>query len=92
MGRTNFGDVDNDGYPDIYLGAGDPSYFSLAPHMLFHNQQGKAFADITASSGISELHKGHAVAFADLDNDGDEDILTVTGGAVRGEQPHVPAR
>ncbi len=82
---ANFGDVDNDGYPDIYLGAGDPSYTSLAPHMLFHNQQGKAFADITASSGTGELHKGHAVAFADIDNDGDEDILTVTGGAVRGD-------
>jgi hypothetical protein len=82
---ANFGDIDNDGYPDIYLGVGDPSYTSLAPHMLFHNQQGKAFADITASSGTGELHKGHAVAFADIDNDGDEDILTVTGGAVRGD-------
>jgi len=31
------------------------------------------------------LHKGHGVAFADIDNDGDEDILTVTGGAVPGD-------
>ena len=27
---SNFGDVDNDGYLDIYLGTGDPSYASLA--------------------------------------------------------------
>ena len=81
----NFGDIDNDGYPDIYLGVGDPSYTSLAPHVLFHNKEGKGFVDITASSGTGEVHKGHGVAFADIDNDGDEDILTVTGGAVRGD-------
>jgi tetratricopeptide (TPR) repeat protein len=82
---SNFGDIDNDGYPDIYLGVGDPSYASLAPHVLFHNKEGKAFVDITASSGTGELHKGHGVAFADIDNDGDEDILTVTGGAIPGD-------
>jgi hypothetical protein len=41
--------------------------------------------DITASSGTGELHKGHGVAFADIDNDGDEDILTVIGGAALGD-------
>jgi hypothetical protein len=82
---ANFGDIDNDGYPDIYLGVGNPSYASLSPHVLFHNKEGKAFVDITASSGTGEIHKGHAVAFADIDNDGDEDILTVTGGAIPGD-------
>jgi hypothetical protein len=82
---SNFGDIDNDGYLDFYLGTGDPSYTSLAPNVLFHNKEGKTFVDITASSGTGELHKGHGVAFADIDNDGDEDILTVTGGAVRGD-------
>jgi hypothetical protein len=53
--------------------------------VLFHNQGGKRFTDITASSGTGELHKGHGVAFADLDNDGDEDLIEVVGGAVPGD-------
>lgn len=81
----NYGDVDNDGYLDMYLGNGDPAFSSVVPHALLRNDGGKKFVDITASSGTGELHKGHGIAFADLDNDGDEDILTVTGGAVRGD-------
>ena len=38
------------------------------------------------SSGTGELHKGHGVAFADIDRDGDEDIIAVTGGVFPGMQ------
>ena len=31
---ANFGDVDNDGYPDIYFGTGEPSYAALLPNVL----------------------------------------------------------
>jgi hypothetical protein len=79
---ANFGDVDNDGFLDIYLGMGTPSFATLTPHVLLRNKQGKSFVDITASSGTGELHKGHGVAFADLERTGHEDILTETGGAV----------
>ena len=82
---ANFGDVDNDGFLDIYLGTGNPSYASLLPNVLLHNQQGATFVDITASSGTGELHKGHGVAFADLDGDGDEDIVAEIGGATPGD-------
>jgi hypothetical protein len=83
---ANFGDVDNDGYPDIYLGTGDPSYGSLVPNVLLRNKDGKSFVDITASSGTGELHKGHGVAFADMDNDGAEEIITSIGGPEPGDR------
>jgi hypothetical protein len=81
----NFGDIDNDGYPDFYLGTGSPSFAMLTPNIMFHNDEGKHFTDITASSGTGIMPKGHGIAFADLDNDGDEDMISVMGGAVRGD-------
>jgi hypothetical protein len=69
----------------MYLGTGNPSYSSLLPNVMLRNHDGKFFADVTASSGTGELHKGHAVAFADIDNNGNEDLLEEVGGAVPGD-------
>jgi tetratricopeptide (TPR) repeat protein len=78
---ANFGDVDNDGFLDMYLGTGGPEYGFLLPKVLLRNHDGKFFVDISSSAGIGDLHKGHGTAFADLQNDGREDILTSMGGA-----------
>jgi tetratricopeptide (TPR) repeat protein len=82
---SNFGDIDNDGYLDIYLGTGNPSYGSLLPNVLLHNKEAKFFSDVTAASGTGELHKGHGVAFADVERNGNENLLEEVGGAVPGD-------
>lgn len=77
----NFGDFDNDGFLDCYLGTGGPSYGALVPNVLLRNHNGEYFADVTASSGTGSLEKGHGTAFADINNDGTEEILIRLGGA-----------
>ena len=82
---SNFGDIDNDGYLDFYLGTGNPSYKSLVPNKMFKNIEGKKFADVTSSAKVGNLQKGHGVGFADMDNDGDQDIFIEMGGAYTGD-------
>jgi len=82
----NFGDLDNDGWLDFYLGTGEPSLGAIMPNRMFRNAEGKSFQDVTTAGGFGHLQKGHAVGFADLDNDGDQDVFTVMGGAYPGDR------
>lgn len=85
---ANFGDIDNDGFLDFYLGTGNPMFSSLIPNKLFKNKGGKKFLDITIPSGAGSLQKGHGVSFADLNNDGSSDIFINQGGAFPGDAYH----
>ena len=77
---ANFGDLDNDGWLDFYLGTGDPRLTSLVPNRMFRNAEGKYFQDVSTAGGFGHLQKGHGVAFGDIDNTGDQDIFEVMGG------------
>lgn len=82
---ANFGDIDNDGWLDMYMGTGNPDYKSLVPNRLYKNLGGKDFADVTYSSRTGNLQKGHGVSFADINNNGDQDLFIEMGGAYRGD-------
>jgi hypothetical protein len=72
-------DVDGDGLLDIYFVS------QVGGNQLWRNRGGGRFEDITASAGVGVPDKiGVSAAFADIDNDGDQDLYltTVRGGNV----------
>lgn len=82
---SNFGDIDNDGFLDMYLGTGNPDYKSIVPNKLFKNLGNGQFADVTVAARVGNLQKGHAVALNDINNDGFTDIFIQVGGAYEGD-------
>ena len=82
---SNFGDIDNDGFLDFYLGTGSPQYTDVIPNRMFRNNEGRSFQDVTSAGRVGHAQKGHSISFGDMDNDGDQDIFTVIGGAFQGD-------
>ncbi len=76
---ANYGDLDNDGWLDFYLGTGEPDLASLMPNVMYR-YNGRRFEEVTFAGGFGHLQKGHGVAFGDLDRDGDMDLLHQLGG------------
>jgi enediyne biosynthesis protein E4 len=81
-------DLDNDGYPDIFMVTGSvypeverklPQYPNKSPRALFRNLGNGTFEELVAEagSGIAAAHCSRGCAFGDFDNDGDLDILIV---------------
>ncbi len=83
---SNFGDFDNDGYLDFYLGTGDPSFATLVPNRMFKNVGRPRSPRSPAGRAPGHLQKGHGVACGDWDRDGDVDLFIEMGGAVNGDR------
>ena len=81
----SFGDFDNDGWLDVYLGTGDPAYETLVPNIALRNDRGLRYQNITQSAGLGHLQKGHEVVFVDIDDDGDQDVFEQLGGFFPGD-------
>ncbi|HJL16673.1 MAG TPA: CRTAC1 family protein [Sandaracinaceae bacterium LLY-WYZ-13_1] len=66
-------DFDNDGWPDIYIGASD---YAGNRGLLYQNQGGEAlaFVEVPPADGI-EHNRSHGVVHADFDRDGDLDVV-----------------
>ena len=85
---ANFGDINSDGYVDIYLATGAPQMGRLERDALFQNNGDGTFTDATVALGLGNIGKGHGVTFGDADADGDVDIYVPVGGAFIGDQWH----
>ena len=84
-----FTDYDNDGWVDLFIANGHVyqgvENSTVKGHykqinLLFHNNHNGTFTDVTAEAqangnGFSTPHLGRGAAFADLFNDGHEDIV-----------------
>lgn len=81
----NYGDLNGDGYLDLFLGTGEFNLTSVMPNRVYLNKAGSRFQDVTFAQKFGQIQKGHGVSFGDYDNDGDEDIYHVVGGAMQGD-------
>ncbi len=81
-------DLDNDGYPDLFMVTGNvypevekklPHYANKTPRAVFRNLGNGTFEELVeqAGPGVAEPHCSRGCAFGDFDNDGDLDILIV---------------
>src|SRR5712664_1507914 len=85
---TGMVDLDNDGFPDLFVVTGSvypeverrlPAYPFRTPRLVFRNLGDGRFEELLeeAGSGVSEAHSSRGCAFGDFDNDGDMDILVI---------------
>lgn len=69
-----FGDLDNDGYLDLYV------VINGGPNILYRNNGDGTFTDVTAESGTGDEGFGANAALGDIDNDGYLDIYVANTG------------
>jgi hypothetical protein len=90
---TGFVDFDNDGWLDLWITYGhtneqlemqNPARRFAEPNFFLRNVEGHRFVDVSEAAGLRKLpaHSGRGAAFADIDNDGDVDVLLINKNAI----------
>jgi hypothetical protein len=85
-----WGDVDGDGWPELYVGTFGGHPYESKPNMFFRNVKGKLQFRLDDQKALRVLGRNNGAIFADFDNDGDLDLY-VTNHAIDGKpykQPH----
>ena len=67
------GDYDNDGFDDLYI-----CQPSGLPNRLYHNRGDGTFEDVTEAAGVGVLDNTPCALFADVNNNGHQDLVVVT--------------
>lgn len=82
---ANYGDLDNDGCLDFYLGTGNPEPWFILPNLMYLGEQvdGRCtgrMENVSMLNGFGNVQKGHGIVFFDVDGDGDQDVYSSLGG------------
>ena len=72
---VSFGDIENDGFDDVYI-----CQPSGLPNRLYRNRRDGTFEDITEPAGVGVIENSACALFADIDNDGRQDLIVVRAG------------
>jgi len=75
--NAKFADLDNDGWQDLFVVNGWIRRMRTETNYFYRNNQGKGFEDVTEESGLKSYLNTLSYTYADLDNDGDLDIIAV---------------
>ncbi|HEY7214961.1 MAG TPA: CRTAC1 family protein [Thermoanaerobaculia bacterium] len=86
-----FGDLDNDGCYDFYLGTTNPEPWFIFPNLMYIGlaENGRCTGrmdNVSMLQGFGNVQKGHGIVFFDFDGDGDQDIYSCLGGMWPGDQ------
>ena len=79
-GGAIWADYDNDGWRDLYV-------LTDGANVLYHNDAGEGFSDVTEAAGVGDRGKGTSATWGDYDGDGLLDLFVVNWSCLPACQP-----